>query len=459
MPIFSRAVVEDRNFLAHVRVENQQAKQALERAEALCGNILSRFSPSFVADKTMTSGDQTNSEIRAADSVSAELRGERDSPELSIVMPCLNEAETLELCILGARRGFDELNITGEIIVADNGSTDGSQAIASRLGARVVNVETKGYGSALIGGIAAARGDFVVMGDADDSYDFSDLRLFVENLRAGDDLVMGNRFKGRIEPGAMPALHRYFGNPVLTAIGRLFFHSPAGDFHCGLRGFRKDAVMKMDLRTTGMEFASEMVVKATLHKMRISEVPIILRPDGRTRRPHLRRWRDGWRHLRFLLLYSPRWLFLYPGLLLTLAGLVAGAWLLSGPIFIGKVGFDVQTLLYAAVAVVIGFQALVFGLFTKVFAISEGLLPDDARLRSLFRIISLERGLVAGVLMVLAGLAGSIYAVTFWDEKSFGPLDPSKTLRIIIPSITALIVGCQTILASFFLSVLVLRRK
>jgi glycosyltransferase involved in cell wall biosynthesis len=327
------------------------------------------------------------------------------------------------------------------------------------MGARVVNVETRGYGSALIGGITAARGAFVIMGDADDSYDFGELGPFLEKLRAGYDLVMGNRFKGSIAPGAMPPLHRYLGNPVLTAIGRLFFKSPAGDFHCGLRGFRKAAVIEMDLRTTGMEFASEMVVKATLHRMRITEVPITLRRDGRSRNPHLRRWRDGWRHLRFLLLYSPRWLFLYPGLLLTLGGLVTGLLLVSGPVFIGRVGFDVQTLLYAAVAVVIGFQAMVFALFTKVFAISEGLLPDDSRLNGLFRIITLERGLIAGVLLVIAGLAGSIYAVTFWDERSFGPLDPSRTLRIIIPSITALIIGCQTILSSFFLSVLVLRRK
>ena len=407
----------------------------------------------------MSSGSHSNTDSATAVSIITEAAGDPDSLELSVVMPCLNEAETLEVCIAKARRALSELNIAGEIIVADNGSTDGSQAMAERMGARVVNVEAKGYGSALMGGITAASGKFIIMGDADDSYDFGELGPFVEKMRAGYDLVMGNRFKGGIEPGAMPALHRYLGNPVLTAVGRLFFHSPAGDFHCGLRGFRKASVMKMDLRTTGMEFASEMVVKATLGKMRIAEVPTTLRPDGRSRAPHLRRWRDGWRHLRFLLLYSPRWLFLYPGLLLMLGGLVAGSWLLSGPIFIGRIGFDVQTLLYAAVAVVIGFQAMVFALFTKVFAISEGLLPEDPRLNRLFRIISLERGIAVGVLLVLAGLGGSIYAVTFWDERSFGPLDPSKTLRIIIPSITALIVGCQIILSSFFLSVLVLRRR
>ena len=404
----------------------------------------------------MTFGGTSNVEITFAASVG----GERDeTPELSVVMPCLNEAETLEVCIAKASRALAELNLAGEIIVADNGSTDGSQGIASKMGARLVSAEAKGYGSALMAGISAARGRFIIMGDADDSYDFSELKPFVEKLRSGYDLVMGNRFKGGIAPGAMPALHRYLGNPVLTAIGRLFFHSPAGDFHCGLRGFHKAAVMKMDLRTTGMEFASEMVVKATLQKMRIAEVPVTLSPDGRSRRPHLRRWRDGWRHLRFLLLYSPRWLFLYPGLLLMLGGLVAGSWLLSGPIYIGRVGFDVQTLLYAAVSVVIGFQAMIFALFTKVFAISEGLLPEDPRINKLFQTVTLERGIITGIVLVLGGLAGSIYAVSFWDENAFGPLDPSKTLRIIIPSITALIVGCQTILSSFFLSVLVLRRR
>lgn len=407
----------------------------------------------------MPSELQSSTSVLQTNDLSSRSAPAEHSLELSVVMPCLNEAETLEICIAKALRALDELNISGEVIVADNGSTDGSQAIAARTGARVVSVEAKGYGSALMGGINAARGEFVIMGDADDSYDFSTLGPFLEKLRGGCDLVMGNRFKGGIAPGAMPRLHRYLGNPVLSAIGRLFFHSPAGDFHCGLRGFRKAAVMEMDLRTTGMEFASEMVVKAMLKKMRISEVPTTLRPDGRSRRPHLRSWRDGWRHLRFLLLFSPRWLFLYPGLLLMLAGLIAGAWLLRGPLFIGSVGFDVQTLLYAAVAIVIGFQAITFAVFTKVFAVSEGLLPEDARLNRLFRIITLERGLVVGGLLLLAGVIGSIYAVGFWDARSFGPLDPSKTLRIIIPSITALILGCQIILSSFFLSVLGLRRR
>lgn len=407
----------------------------------------------------MSSQSESNADILENSNQSSSPGSSGNSLELSVVMPCLNEAETLETCIIKARRALNELNVRGEVIVADNGSTDGSQDIARRANARVVSVEGKGYGSALMGGINAARGKFIVMGDADDSYDFSNLEPFLEKLRAGFDLVMGNRFKGGIAAGAMPWHHRYLGNPVLSAIGRLFFHSPAGDFHCGLRGFRRTAVMEMDLRTTGMEFASEMVVKATLKKMRIAEVPTTLRPDGRNRPPHLRSWRDGWRHLRFLLLFSPRWLFLYPGLLLMMAGTIAGAWLLRGPIFIANVGFDVQTLLYAAMAIVIGFQAIVFALFTKVFGISEGLLPEDPRLNGLFRIVTLERGIVVGLLLLLAGLAGSIYAVSFWDERSFGPLDPSKTLRIIIPSITSLILGCEIVLSSFFLSVLGLKRK
>ena len=309
------------------------------------------------------------------------------------------------------------------------------------------------------GGIAAARGKFVIMGDADDSYDFYAVGPFVEKLRAGCDLVMGNRFKGGIAPGAMPALHRYLGNPVLSTLGRIFFHSPCGDFHCGLRGFRREAILRLGLRTTGMEFASEMVVKATLLDLRITEVPTTLAPDGRTRAPHLRSWRDGWRHLRFLLLYSPRWLFLYPGFLLMLLGLAVGGWLLPGPRTIGRVVIDVHTLLYAALAVIVGFQAVVFAVFTKVFAINEGLLPEDRRLDRAMNYVTLEGGLIFGVVLVFAGVAGSIYAVAFLDVHSFGPLDPSQTLRIVIPSVTSLTLGCQIVLSSFFLSILGLRRR
>jgi len=385
--------------------------------------------------------------------------GDNAALELTIVMPCLNEAETLATCIRKAQRSLNELKIIGEIVVADNGSTDGSQEIARQTGTRVILVEDKGYGNALMAGIAAARGTYVIMGDADDSYDFSALGPFIEKLREGYDLVMGNRFLGGINRGAMPPLHRYLGNPVLTTIGRLFFHSPCGDFHCGLRGFRKAAIMQLDLRTTGMEFASEMVVKATLRKMRIAEVPTTLSPAGRSRPPHLHSWRDGWRHLRFLLLYSPRWLFLYPGQLLMLLGLLIGAWLLPGPKMIGGITFDVHTLLYAALAVIIGFQAIVFAIFTKVFAISEGLLPQDPRLNAVMEYITLEVGLIVGIVLVLLGLAGSIYAVGYWDVHSFGNLNPSRTLRIVIPAVTFLTLGCQILLSSFFLSILGLRRR
>jgi len=374
-------------------------------------------------------------------------------------MPCLNEAETLGTCINKAKASLKSLGVNGEVIIADNGSTDGSQEIAKSLGARVVNVERRGYGNALMRGIATAHGKYVIMGDSDDSYDFTNLGPFMEKLRAGYDLVMGNRFMGNIHPGAMPHLHRYLGNPVLTAIGRLFFKSPSGDFHCGLRGFRRQAILDLDLRTTGMEFASEMVVKSSLHDLRITEVPTILQPDGRSRPPHLRSWSDGWRHLRFLLLYSPRWLFLYPGILLIAFGLIVGALLLQGPVFVGSIGFDAQTLLYAAAAVILGFQAVAFGVFTKVFAISEGLLPEDPKLTFSKIKVNLERGLILGVSLILTGLVCSAYSVWTWKRASFGTLDPVHTLRIIIPAITALIIGVQIVFSSFFLSVLGLRRR
>lgn len=379
--------------------------------------------------------------------------------ELSIIMPCLNEAETLATCIDKAMRSLRENGIAGEVIVADNGSTDGSQEIALRHGARVVPVPRKGYGSALLGGIAAARGKYIIMGDSDDSYDFTDLMPFVKKLREGFDLVMGNRFRGGIKPGAMPPLHRYLGNPVLTGIGRLLFKSPCGDFHCGLRGFNREAIQRLDLRTTGMEFASEMVVKATLHKLKITEVPTTLSPDGRSRPPHLRSWRDGWRHLRFLLMYSPRWLFLYPGLLLMLAGLLVSLWLLPGPRVVGRVTFDVHTLLFAAMAIVVGYQAVVFALFTKVFAISEGLLPEDPRLNRWCSVITLETGLIAGSVLILGGIIGALIAVNMWGIHSFGPLNVSHSLRLVIPSVTAITLGVQTLFSSFFLSILGLRRR
>jgi len=379
--------------------------------------------------------------------------------EVSVVMPCLNEAETLGTCIEKARRSLAELGVEGEVVVADNGSSDGSPEIAKRLGARLVHVKERGYGSALLGGIEAARGTYVIMGDADDSYDFTALGPFVAKLREGYDLVMGNRFRGGIRPGAMPALHRYLGNPVLTGLGRLLFRSPTGDFHCGLRGFRRRAALDMDLQTTGMEFASEMVVKATLLGLRIAEVPTTLSPDGRSRPPHLRSWRDGWRHLRFLLVFSPRWLFLYPGLALMALGAALGLWILPGPRAVFGVELDVHTLMYAAAAVFIGYQSVTFAVFTKFFAIHEGLLPEDPRLARVLRHVTLETGLAAGLLLVLLGLGGTLWALSDWGAQSFGPLEPTQTLRIVIPAFLALTLGCQTVLSSFFLSVLALRRR
>ena len=311
----------------------------------------------------------------------------------------------------------------------------------------------------MIGGISQGRANFIIMGDGDDSYDFTSLMPFLEKLREGYDLVMGNRFLGGIKPGAMPFLHRYLGNPVLSGIGRLFFHAPVGDFHCGMRGFTKSAYQKMDLQTTGMEFASEMVVKASLLGLRIAEVPTTLSPDGRSRPPHLRTWRDGWRHLRFLLLYSPRWLFLYPGFTLMTLGLFGMLWLWPGTRQIFGINFDIHTFLYAAMAILVGFQSVAFAVFTKIFAISEGLLPEDNRLTKFFRFITLEAGLILGAILVAIGLAISFYALWSWEQTSFGPLQPTQTLRVIIPAVVTLVLGCQIILSSFFLSVFRLKRK
>ncbi|MGK7907236.1 MAG: glycosyltransferase family 2 protein [Synechococcus sp.] len=371
--------------------------------------------------------------------------------ELSIVMPCLNEAETLATCIRKAKEYLERHNVSGEVVIADNGSTDGSQDIARGLGARVISVAEPGYGSALRGGIAGARGRFVIMGDADDSYDFARLTPFLNKLREGYDLVMGNRFRGGIAPGAMPPLHKYLGNPVLTWIGRLLFDSPCKDFHCGLRGFSKAAIEKLSLRTTGMEFASEMVVKATLNDLKIAEVPTTLSPDGRSRPPHLRSWRDGWRHLRFLLLYSPRWLFLYPGLFLMAAGLLTALWFLPGS--------RVHTLLYSVTAIAIGFQTVLFALFTKYFGISEGLLPAEPIWKKVFRYLNLEVGLLTGLTLLVMGSIGSIAAFSIWENNLFGSLDPVQVMKIVIPSVTCLAMGFQTIFSSFFLSVLGLKRR
>jgi glycosyltransferase involved in cell wall biosynthesis len=379
--------------------------------------------------------------------------------DLSVVLPCLDEAETLATCITKAQQAMKRLAVDGEVIVADNGSADGSQEIARRLGARVIDVPVKGYGSALLSGIAAARSEFVVMADADDSYDLSDLEPFVDALRGGAELVMGNRFLGGIEPGAMPTLNRYVGNPILTRLGRLLFRSPSGDFHCGMRAFRRSSILSLGLRTAGMEFASEMVVRATLAKLRIVEVPVTLSPDGRTRAPHLRPWRDGWRHLRFLFLYSPRWLFFYPGIALMLVGVALGIALLPGPLHIGSVGLDVNAFVYCAVAVIIGFQAVLFSVLARAFAVGAGLLPPSRNTERIFRIVTLEVGLAVGALLLLAGIGLSVYTVWFWSGRSFGALSTSSTIRLVVPAAMLMILGLETVLASFFLSILGINRR
>src|SRR5208337_3080441 len=374
--------------------------------------------------------------------------------ELTILLPCLNEAETLESCIRKAQGFLERNHIRGEIVVSDNGSQDGSQDIARRCGARVVDVPIRGYGAALIHGSLVAHGKYTIMGDSDDSYDFSDLMPFLKKLRDGNDLVMGNRLAGGIKPGAMPWMNRWVGTPVLSALGRVFFHCPVGDFNCGLRGYSRDAFRKMDPRTTGMEFASEMIVKATLLKMRIAEVATTLSPDGRSRRPHLRPWRDGWRHPRFMLLYSPRWLFLYPGLLLMLAPLLTGSWLVPKPRKVGDVTLDIHTLFFSAIGVLVSFQAILFAIFSKTFAITEGLLPPDRKMDKVFRFFSLETWLAVGAVLAALGLSGALYGVMVWERQGFGALVPTRVMRVAIPSGLSLALGCQIMLSGFFLSLL-----
>jgi glycosyltransferase involved in cell wall biosynthesis len=383
-----------------------------------------------------------------------------DSIELSIVMPCLNEAETLARCIEKARLGLERSGVRGEIIVADNGSTDGSQAIAEKLGARVVPVKEKGYGSALRGGISAASGKWILMGDADDSYDFSEITGFVKKFQEGFELVMGCRLPsggGTIMPGAMPWKNRWIGNPVLSFIGQLFFKCPARDFHCGLRGFTRAAFEKMDLQTTGMEFASEMVIKATLKRLKITEVPITLHKDGRSRPPHLKPWRDGWRHLRFMLLFSPRWLFLVPGLLLSVLGIAVSAALSCKTFHLGAVMFNVGTLAVACMTVIIGFQLVAFAFYTKVFAIAEGLLPDDPKLTRVFKVFTLEKGILLGLAILLAGIILLARALWIWRQADYGLLPPEDNLRRLIPAVTFIVLGIQSIFSSFFMSVLGLK--
>lgn len=374
--------------------------------------------------------------------------------ELTILMPCLNEAETLATCIGKARAFLDRTGIAGEIVIADNGSTDGSRDIATANGARVAPIDERGYGAALAGGIAAARGRFVIMGDADDSYDFSRLDAFVSALRDGADLVMGNRFLGGIAPGAMPWHHRYIGNPVLSAVGRLFFHTPIRDFHCGLRGFSRAAILALKLRTSGMEFASEMVVKATLAQLDVREVATTLDKDGRSRPPHLRSFRDGWRHLRFLLLFSPRWLFLYPGMALLWIGLVVGAILLPGPVRYGNVSFDVHTFLVAALCIIVGLQSISFAIIGRRFASRYGFIPRSGSYDRLLEALTLERVLLVAVLLMLGGLAALVWGVTEWAERDFGPLNLTSTMRAVIVALTAVVSGFQMMMSGFMSSMI-----
>ena len=380
--------------------------------------------------------------------------------ELTILMPCLNEAETIARCIEKAKAGIERSGVKGEVLIADNGSTDGSQAIAEKLGARVVPVPAKGYGSALIGGTRAAAGRWILMGDADDSYDFSQADRFVKKFQEGADLVMGCRLPaggGTILPGAMPWKNRWLGNPVLSFIGRLFFKCPAHDFHCGLRGFTRSAFEQMDLQTTGMEFASEMVIKATLRKLKIAEVPVTLSKDGRSRPPHLKPWRDGWRHLRFMLLFSPRWLFLYPGIVLSVVGTLLGARLALGDFQVGAVQFNIGTLSVASMTVIIGFQLVAFAFFTKVFAIAEGLLPDDPKLSRRLKVFTLEKGIVLGLVVLAGGLGLLARSFWIWKQAGFGELLPVENLRRLIPAVTLIVLGIQGIFSSFFMSALGLK--
>lgn len=381
------------------------------------------------------------------------------SLELSIIMPCLNEAETIASCIQKAQSFLATNQIEGEVIIGDNGSTDGSQDIAKNLGATVIHIEKKGYGSASIGAIEQANGKFIITADTDDSHDILNMMPFVEKLRDGYDLVIGNRFKGDKQEDAMPFLHRYVGNPVLTFVGNLFFKTSIGDFHCGLKGFTKDAFYKMNLKTTGMEFASEIVVKGSLLKLRITEVPTVVFPAGRSRKPHLRTFPDGWRHLRFLLLYSPGWLFLYPAIFMMLVGLVASSILMLKPIFIEGMMFNIHTLMYTSSLVLIGFQFLIFYALTKIFAVENGLFPKSTRYNKFFKFLNLEKGLIVGVLVLIVGFILSYKGLTMIDSTDISSLIPTRTFRLIIPAVFTILLGIQIILFSLFFSILGLKNS
>jgi len=383
----------------------------------------------------------------------------RSTLMVTILMPCLNEAETVEGCVRQALAALARSGVEGEVLVADNGSVDGSRDIACAAGARVVQVTTRGYGAALNAGIAAAKGRYVMMADADGSYDFGHLPRFLGKLAQGNDLVMGNRFWGGILPGAMPPLHRYFGNPVLSFVGQTFFRIPMRDFHCGLRAFRREAILGLGLQTTGMEFASEMVVKAALAGLRLAEVPTTLAPDGRSRAPHLRSWRDGWRHLRFLLLFSPRWLFFYPGVGTFLVGTVLSLWLIASPRTVGHWTFDVDTLTYALGMVMVGAHISVFAVSAKVFGTKAGFLPHNPQFERVFEYVNLEMGLMFGAGLLVVGLAILGYALVLWHATGFGDLSPQRMLRLTLPSATCFMLGVEAIFGSFFLSLLGMGRQ
>ncbi len=382
------------------------------------------------------------------------------SPELSIVLPCLNEVRTLGLCLQKAHTFLAQHHVKGEVIVADNGSDDGSIDLAREHGAHIVRVAEKGYGAALAGGIAVAEGQYIIMGDADDSYDFSALMPLLTKLRDGFELVIGNRFQGGIKEGAMPWLNRYIGNPVLSALGKLFFRIPIGDFHCGLRGFTREAIAKLDLRTTGMEYASEMIVRAALYGLKITEVPVTLSPDGRGHKSHLHPWRDGWRHLRFLLLYSPRWLYLYPGIAMIMCGIVIAGLLLPGPVMIADgVGLDVHTLLVAAMAILVGVQSITFGLMARSYATNNGIYPANKRYEKFFAQLTLERMLLLAVVLIVIGFCGVLWAAHIWSAEHFGALDYRDVMRILIVAVTCIVAGLQLGFAGFLLGVMQIKHR
>jgi len=368
-------------------------------------------------------------------------------------MPCLNEAETLEKCISKAKTFLEKNKINGEVLIADNGSTDGSQKIASQNGARVINVPIKGYGSALIEGTKEAFGKYVIMGDADDSYNFLNLMPFVEKLRDGYDLVMGNRFAGGIAKDAMPKLHKYLGNPVLSGIGRLFFYSEIKDFHCGLRGYNREKILSLNLQTNGMEYASEMIVKATLNKFNITEVPTTLDKDGRSRPPHLRSFRDGWRHLEFLLMYAPNWLFVLPATILILVGIISTCLISAGLVKIGHIALDVHTMLYAGTSIILGYSLLLYNIFSKIFASEHGYLPKY-NTSSFYRNLSSKKIMLLGLILFFLGISASIAAIVFWQNVNFGELDPSRVMRLTIPATVLIVVGIESIFAGFFIGIL-----